>query len=127
KQAYPALFLLHGSGDDDRHWSQLGQANVIADNLIAQKKCVPMLIVMPEGHPAGAVSTSDKATYGTRNLQLFERDLLDDVIPLVEKHYRTSPDRSIAGLSMGGRQSLTVGLKHWQKFSHIASFSGAAP
>lgn len=129
KRTYPVLYLLHGSGDDDRHWSQLGQANVIADNLIAEKKCQPMIIVMPEGHPAGAVNVEDRATYSDRNLQLFERDLLDDVMPLVDKNYRTRPDRwerAIAGLSMGGRQSLTVGLKHWEKFGSIASFSGGA-
>lgn len=127
--SFPVLYLLHGSGDDDRHWSLLGQANVIADNLLAEGKCKPMLIVMPEGHPAGAIGHEDRATYSTRNLELFERDLLDDVMPLIEKNYRVRADRNeraIAGLSMGGQQSLYVGLKRWQLFANVASFSGAA-
>jgi enterochelin esterase family protein len=123
----PVLYLLHGSGDDDRHWSLLGQANVIADNLLAEHQCVPMLIVMPEGHPAGAVNVTDRDSYFSENRRLFERDLLDDVVPLVEANYRVDADRSaraIAGLSMGGGQSLDVGLKHIDRFAWIASFSG---
>jgi enterochelin esterase-like enzyme len=126
---YPVLYLLHGSGDDDRHWSQLGQANVIADNLIAEGRCKPLLIVMTEGHPAGAIGVEDRATYSMRNLQLYERDLLDDVLPLVEANYRVASDhrsRAIAGLSMGGQQALGVGLKHFERFAVVASFSGAA-
>lgn len=123
----PALYLLHGSGDDDRHWSLLGQANVIADNLLAEGKCVPMLIVMPEGHPAGAVNTIDRDSYYLENRRLFEHDLLDDVMPLVEANYRVDTDRAaraIAGLSMGGGQTLDVGLKHLDRFAWVASFSG---
>lgn len=129
KTRYPVLYLLHGSGDDDRHWSQLGQANVIADNLIADGKARPLIIVMPEGHPAGAVKVEDRDAYFAENRRLFERDLLDDVVPLVESNYRVDTDRksrAIAGLSMGGQQSLDVGLKHYERFAWIASFSGAA-
>lgn len=125
----PVLYLLHGSGDDDRHWSQLGQANVIADNLLSEEKCVPMIIVMPEGHPAGAVNTVNREAYGQENRRLFERDLIDDVIPLVEANYRVNTDRSaraIAGLSMGGGQSLDTGLKNVDRFAWIACFSGGA-
>jgi len=125
----PVLYLLHGSGDDDRHWSQLGQANVIADNLLATGKCKPMLIVMPEGHPAGAVNTADREAYGRENRRLFERDLIDDVIPFVEANYRVNKDpsaRAIAGLSMGGGQSLQTGLKNVDRFAWIACFSGGA-
>lgn len=123
----PVLYLLHGSGDDDRHWSLLGQANVIADNLLADGKCVPMLIVMPEGHPAGAIGAADRDTYYLENRRLFERDLLDDVVPLVEANYRVDADRAaraLAGLSMGGGQTLDVGLKHLDRFAWVASFSG---
>lgn len=128
-KSYPVLYLLHGSGDDDRHWSQLGQANVIADNLLAAGKMQPCLIVMTEGHPAGAVNVADKATYSMRNRELFRKDLLEDVIPLIELQYRVQTDaasRAIAGLSMGGQQSLDVGLRNRDKFAWIASFSGAA-
>lgn len=126
---YPVLYLLHGSGDDDRHWSALGQANVIADNLLSEGKSVPCLIVMTEGHPAGAIGSEDRATYSIRNRELFRKDLLDEVIPLVESQYRVKTDaasRAIAGLSMGGQQSLDVGLRNRDKFAWIASFSGAA-
>lgn len=129
KQAYPVLYLLHGSGDDDRHWSQLGQANVIADNLIAAGKSLPLVIVMPEGHPAGSLGVQDRATYFAKNRELFEKDLLEDVVPLVESNYRVRSDResrAIAGLSMGGMQSLAVGLRHYDRFAWIGSFSGAA-
>lgn len=128
-KSYPVLYLLHGSGDDDRHWSLLGQANVIADNLLAEGKTVPCLIVMTEGHPAGAVGTQDRATYSMRNRELFRKDLLEDVIPLIEGTYRVQTEaasRAIAGLSMGGQQSLDVGLRNRDKFAWIASFSGAA-
>jgi enterochelin esterase-like enzyme len=128
-QKYPVLYLLHGSGDDDRHWSQLGQANVIADNLLATAKIKPMIIVMPEGHPAGAIGVTDRQAYHAKNRELFERDLLDDVQPLVEANYRvdrTPTARAIAGLSMGGQQALDVGLRHRDQFAWVASFSGAA-
>ncbi len=126
---YPVLYLLHGSGDDDRHWSQLGQANVIADNLLATAKIKPMIIVMPEGHPAGAIGVADRQAYYAKNRELFERDLLEDVQPLVEANYRvdkTPAARAIAGLSMGGQQALDVGLRHRDQFAWVASFSGAA-
>ncbi|MBL9093302.1 MAG: hypothetical protein JNL96_18950 [Planctomycetaceae bacterium] len=131
---YPVLYLLHGSGDDDRHWSALGQANVIADNLQAEKKAVPLIIVMPEGHPAGGPKdgpreSPERRAYAKQNRDLFERDLLDDVVPLIEANYRVRTDRAsraVAGLSMGGGLSLQVGLNHLDKFAWIASFSGAA-
>jgi enterochelin esterase family protein len=131
----PVVYLLHGSGDDDRHWSLLGQANVIADNLIAEKKMRPAIIVMPEGHPAGARpeasrDAEERKRYSAENLRLFENDLLEDVIPLVEANYlvsREPADRALVGLSMGGRQSLTVGLKHADKFAYIGCFSGGIP
>lgn len=128
-QKYPVLYLLHGSGDDDRHWSQLGQANVIADNLLATAKIKPMIIVMPEGHPAGAIGVADRQAYYAKNRELFERDLLEDVQPLAEANYRvdkTPAARAIAGLSMGGQQALDVGLRHRDQFAWVASFSGAA-
>ncbi len=125
---YPVLYLLHGSGDNDSHWMHIGRANVIADNLIAGGKAVPMLIVMPDGHvierPAGTVD--DRKRQEIR--QAFEEDLLESVVPLVEANYRVRMDagsRAIAGLSMGSAQSLMVGLGHTDRFAWIGAFSGA--
>jgi enterochelin esterase family protein len=123
---YPVVYLLHGSGDNDSHWSLLGQANVIADNLIADGKAVPMVIVMPDGHVAAP--GTGRGQQQTR--QAFEKDLLESVIPLVESNYRADTDplhRAIVGLSMGGGQSLSVGLGHPDKFAWVGAFSAAAP
>ncbi len=123
---YPVLYLLHGAGDNDAHWAQLGRANVIADNLLADGKLTPMVIVMPDGH----AYRPQQSEQGGREkaLKMFEDDLLGDVVPLVEKAYRvdTSRDRrAIAGLSMGGGQSLNVGLGHADRFAWIGAFSSA--
>ena len=125
---YPVLYLLHGSGDNDSHWTQLGRANVIADNLLADGRAVPMLIVMPDGHVG---DRSREREPGNRNRwrELFEKDLLESVVPLVETNYRVLPDaqhRGIVGLSMGGNQSIGVGLGHLDQFAWIGAFSAAA-
>ena len=123
---YPVVYLLHGSGDNDSHWSLLGQANVIADNLIADGKAVPMVIVMPDGHVA-APGGGGARQQGTK---LFEKDLLESVVPMIEANYRVETDaahRAIVGLSMGGGQSLSVGLGHPDKFAWVGAFSAAAP
>jgi enterochelin esterase family protein len=125
---YPVLYLLHGSGDNDSHWMHIGRANVISDNLLADGKMTPMLIVMPDGHvrerPAGDVDDKTRLTIR----EAFEKDLLDHVIPLVESSYAVRTDaagRAIAGLSMGSAQSLFVGLGHTDRFAWIGGFSGA--
>lgn len=122
------LYLLHGSGDNDSHWMHIGRANVIADNLIAEGKAVPLVIAMPDGHvrerPAGAVD--DKTRLELR--RAFEEDLLRHVVPLVESSYRVRPDpggRAVAGLSMGSAQALGVGLAHPDQFAWVGAFSGA--
>ena len=123
---YPVLYLLHGAGDNDAHWAALGRANVIADNLLADGKMTPMVIAMTDGHAyrpqQGEQGGREKA------LKMFEDDLLGDVVPLVEKGYRveTGRDRrAIAGLSMGGAQTLNVGLGHADRFAWIGAFSAA--
>ena len=125
---FPVLYLLHGSGDNDTHWMHIGQANVIADNLFADKAAVPMLIVMPDGHvrerPPGQID--DETRLAIR--KAFELDLLEHVVPLVESNYRVRMDaagRAIAGLSMGSAQALGVGLAHTDRFAWIGAFSGA--
>lgn len=110
---YPVLYLLHGSGDDDSHWTLLGRANVIADNLIADDRAERMIIVMPD-------------TEGS--YENCERSLLDAVIPLIESAYRVKPgrdSRAIAGLSNGGGQSLWTGLRGIDQFAWIGAFSAS--
>jgi enterochelin esterase-like enzyme len=123
---YPVLYLLHGSNDTPAGWTMVGGANFILDNLIAEKQAAPMIVVMPFGHalPFGGAR-------GPRsNDQVFEEYLLQDVIPLVEAKYRVAPgrtNRAIAGLSMGGGQSLSIGFNHLDLFSAVGAFSAAVP
>ena len=125
---YPVLYLLHGSNDTAAGWTMAGNANFVLDNLLAGGKALPMIVVMPFGHatPFGVPVPQG----GITNDALFEDYLLKDVIPTVEARYRVSPgreNRAIAGLSMGGGQSLRIGLGHLDLFSAVASFSGAVP
>ena len=115
---YPVFYLLHGSGDSDQSWSALGRAGIIVDNLIAAHKAKPMVVVMPAGH------TTFPATPASR--QQFIDEFLTDIMPYVEKNFRVRNDRSsraIAGLSMGGGQTLNIGLPHLDKFAYIGVYS----
>jgi enterochelin esterase family protein len=125
---YPVLYLLHGSGDNDSHWMLMGRANVIADNLIADGKTVPLVIAMPDGHvrERPPAPPDDKTRLEIR--KAFEKDLLEHVVPLVESTYRVRGDaagRAVAGLSMGSAQALGVGLGHSDQFAWVGAFSGA--
>src|SRR2546428_4369200 len=131
KQLYPALCLLHGFSDDASAWTAVGRAHVILDNLIAQGKAKPMLVVMPLGYGApeivsrGVASFRD-TTLRQRNFDKFRDALLTEVIPQVEKAYRVSKDRNsraIAGLSMGAAESLLTGLNTLDHFAWIGAFS----
>jgi enterochelin esterase-like enzyme len=131
KQLYPVLCLLHGFSDDARAWTVVGRANVILDNLIAQGKAKPMIVVMLLGYGApemlslGFQAFHDDALR-RRNFDRFREALLKEVIPQVEKDYRLSPDReswAIAGLSMGGAESLLTGLNTLAHFAWIGAFS----
>ena len=120
---YPVVYLLHGSNDTAAGWTDVGRANYILDNLIAQKKAVPMIVVMPWGHALPYGSPGD-------NTGLFENYLLQDVMPSIEKDYRAAPgreNRAIVGLSMGGGQAITIGLGHLDLFSAIGAYSAAVP
>lgn len=124
----PLLVLQHGSGDNQRAWTEHGKAHWILDSLIASGKARPMLVAMLDGHPLGSVPREDKSRRD-ESLSAFRRELLEDAIPLVERNYRVLPapdQRAIVGLSMGGWQSLTVGLNALDHFAWIGSFSGAA-
>jgi enterochelin esterase-like enzyme len=129
KREYPVLYLLHGFSDDASGWTAVGRANVILDNLIAERKDKPMIVVMPFGYGdmevIGQRSLHDR-DLAWRNLSLFSNMLLDEVVPQVETWYRVKKDResrAIAGLSMGGGESLLTGLNHLDQFAWIGAFS----
>jgi enterochelin esterase-like enzyme len=118
---YPILYLFHGSNGTQDDWTDAGKANFIEDNLIAGGRAVPMIIVMPWGHAVVGPQA------GTNNA-VFERYLLNEVMPAVEKKYRVAAgreNRAIIGLSMGGGQSLTIGLSHLDLFASVGGFSYA--
>ena len=118
-EKYPVLYLLHGGGEDERGWATQGKTDLILDNLIAEKKAKPMLVVMPDGNV-------DVPGFGENSLKLFEEELGQCIIPFVEKKYRaeTSPkNRALAGLSMGGLQTLYAGINNTELFSYLGVFS----
>jgi len=127
---YPVLYLLHGIGGDEKEWLNGGSPQNILDNLYAEGKVTPMIIVMPNGRAMkedraiGNIMSPDKvAAFAT-----FEKDLLNDLIPFIERTYPVLKDkdhRAIAGLSMGGGQSLNFGLGHLDKFAWVGGFSSA--
>jgi enterochelin esterase-like enzyme len=129
---YPVLYLLHGIAGNEWEWSGYVHADAIIDNLIVAGKAVPMIVVMPNGRALAddRVPAPDK-TFSPQNAEgfaKFERDLLDCVIPAVQAKYSASTnraDRALAGLSMGGGQSLNFGLKHLDMFSWVGAFSPA--
>jgi enterochelin esterase-like enzyme len=124
-QPYPVLYLLHGLGDDAERWVNGGSANNILDNLIAQGKAVPMVMVTTLGY---GTSTGPTGGRTAENITGYEKILLDEVMPMVDKAYNVSKSReqrAIAGLSMGGAETLYVGLNHLDKFAWIGAFSSA--
>jgi enterochelin esterase family protein len=130
---YPVLYLLHGWSDTAGGWAEIGQANLILDNLIAEGKAKPMIVVMPLGYGfmdfiyKGWGEWSEKSEVD-RNVGLFQKSLLTEVMPKVEREYRVSPGRentAIAGLSMGGLEALTVGLNNTGRFEYVGGFSAA--
>jgi enterochelin esterase-like enzyme len=131
---YAVFYLLHGSGDTDDAWAGVGRAGLILDNLIASGKAAPMIVVMPAGHqPAtaavGAPAASGPVSPGPPSVNPFTQEFVADVMPYVERHYRTIPDRAhraIAGLSMGGSQTLDIAFRHLADFAYIGVFSSGA-
>jgi len=120
-EKYPVLYILHGGGEDERGWAMQGKTDLILDNLIAEKKAKPMIIVMPDGN-----TNTDFAGFGERVLRIFETELKQSIIPFVEKNYRAETDsknRALAGLSMGGIQTLFVGMNNTDLFSYLGIFS----
>jgi enterochelin esterase-like enzyme len=147
RERYPVLYLLHGAGDVDDSWTSVGRAGFILDNLIAAGKAKPMIVVMPAGHVNGAGAAlggtvPPAAAQGMPGIgsgpDPFANDFLTDLLPYVEKNYRVLTDRqnrAIAGLSMGGNQTLNIAIPHLERFAYIGVFSsgiisgarGAAP
>lgn len=130
KTKYPVLYLLHGIGGDEKEWLKGGNPQVILDNLYAENKLQPMIVVMPNGRAmkddraVGNIFDREKV----EAFATFEKDLLNDLIPFIEKKYATLTDRehrAIAGLSMGGGQSLNFGLGNLDKFAWVGGFSSA--
>jgi enterochelin esterase-like enzyme len=127
RQKYPVLYLLHGNGQIEASWTWTGRANVILDNLIADGKAKPMIVVMPYGHVAREIKPGPPPGSGAGDAQAIEKELLESVKPLVEGKYRVLSDRehrAIGGLSMGAAQSLSIGLHNLDLFAYIAAFSG---
>lgn len=133
QQRYPVLYLLHGFSDDASAWTAVGRANVILDNLIAQGKAKPMLMVMPLGYGAPEIlkvgwGAWNQPELRRKNSEKFRDALLEEVVPMVESKYRVKSDResrAIAGLSMGGAETLLVGLNNLDRFAYLGAFSSA--
>jgi enterochelin esterase family protein len=139
KLRYPVLYLQHGGGEDETGWIRQGRANFIMDNLLAEGKCKPMVVVMAYGYARRAgqsapVLTSPPAGSSERMkamqemMSTFEDDVTQALIPYIDKTFRTIPDRdhrAMAGLSMGGMQTFQITLNHLDLFSYIGGFSGA--
>jgi enterochelin esterase-like enzyme len=137
---YPVLYLQHGGGEDETGWIRQGRANFILDNLIAEKSCKPMIVVMGYGYArragqaapsfAGRPFGSPEAIKAMQDMtSAFEADVTEVLIPFIDSTFRTiadRDDRAMAGLSMGGMQTFHVTLNHLDLFSHIGGFSGAA-
>ena len=130
-ESYPVLYLLHGYSDDATAWWSVGQANVILDNLIARGQAKPMVVVMPLGYGTMEIvhrgwARVREPDLWQRNVSQFRATLLDEVLPQVESGYHVSTDRNaraIAGLSMGGAESLSVGLNNLDRFAWVGAFS----
>lgn len=130
EQKYPVLYLLHGIGGDETEWYRHGQPHVILDNLYAAGKLEPMIVVLPNGRAMendraeGDIFAPDKV----KAFETFESDLLNDLIPFIESHYSVLTDRehrALAGLSMGGGQSLNFGMTNTDRFAWVGGFSSA--
>jgi enterochelin esterase-like enzyme len=125
-EKYPVFYLLHGAGDSDEAWTSVGRAGFILDNLIAAKKAKPMIVVMPAGHTRRGAAAAGASAIGRSATDEFVDDFTKDVRPYVEKHYRVLTGRSntaIAGLSMGGGQTLQVAIRDLDDYGYIGVYS----
>jgi enterochelin esterase family protein len=132
KKRYPVLYLLHGAGENERGWSLQGHMSFILDNLIAGRKAVPMIVVMDNGYAAAKDATSSASGFSVRDMsrvaEILEQVYLKEIIPDIDSFYRTIPareNRAMAGLSIGGLQTMLIGLNHPELFSYYGFFSAA--
>jgi enterochelin esterase-like enzyme len=127
ERRYPVLYLFHGFNDTAAGWTTVGGANFILDNLVAENRAAPMIVVMPYGH---TVPYTAPRSEQAKNSELFERYVMEDLWPLVEHDYRIKEGRenhAVAGLSMGGGHALQIGLNHLDRFAAVGAFSSATP
>jgi len=128
EKKYPVLYLLHGIGGDETEWQRFAKPNIMLDNLLAEGKATPMIVVMPNGRAQKNDRAEGNVFAAAPAFAAFEQDLLKDVIPAIEARYSVQADRehrALAGLSMGGGQSLNFGLTHLDMFAWIGAFSAA--
>jgi enterochelin esterase-like enzyme len=128
ERKYPVLYLLHGIGGDETEWKRFAKPNILLDNLLAEGKAAPMILVMPNGRAQKNDRAEGNVFASAPAFAAFEKDLLEDVIPTIEARYSVQADRAhraLAGLSMGGGQSLNFGLAHLDTFAWIGGFSAA--
>jgi len=128
EKKYPVLYLLHGIGGDETEWQRFCKPNVLLDNLLAEKKITPMIVVMPNGRAQKNDRAEGNVMRSAGAFAAFEQDLLKDVIPAIEARYSVlaaREHRALAGLSMGGGQSLNFGLGHLETFAWVGAFSAA--
>jgi enterochelin esterase family protein len=130
---YPVLYLQHGMGEDETGWSVQGKANLILDNLIAEKKALPMIIVMDKGYATkpnqAQAQNPGVPPRGPGGISTFEEVLINEIIPMIDVTYRTLSDRghrAMAGLSMGANQTIQITMNNLDKFSYIGGFSGTS-
>lgn len=124
KDLYPVLYIQHGGGEDERGWAVQGRTGNILDNLIAEGKAVPMIVVIPDGNVSRPGMT--QGGYNDEAMTIFKEELFENVIPFIEKNYRVRPgaeNRALAGLSMGGGQAFYTGLRNTDMFSNVGVFS----
>ena len=127
KKKYPSLYLLHGSGGDENGWKDAGALGTIMDNLLADGKITPMVVVMPNGYITPPGETKSTPLRGRKNLVNFEKDIVEDLRSYVEANYSVYTDaehRALAGLSMGGMQTLWIGPRNLDRFAYLGVFSG---
>jgi len=125
-EKYPVFFLLHGTTDTEETWTKVGRANIILDNLIAQGKAKPMIVVMPYGRAFPIIPKGTGSLRSWDNLQEFQKDFTNNIIPFVEKNYRIKTDResrAIAGFSGGGGTSLYIGLGNPDLFAYVCGYA----
>ena len=124
KKSYPVVYIQHGGGEDERGWAEQGKTNIILDNLIAEGKAVPMLVVIPNGN----VTKPGQRAFGYNNeaMEVFKEEIFQNVIPFIEGNFRAkrgAANRAICGLSMGGGQAFYTGLRNIDTFANVGVFS----